>query len=403
MRYEEVQSQLDYVKYTKEVHSYSPAISKLLDLSMSYIANAEKAYQTGRKNAIWCNAIGWEVQLLYACNTIPVSYSEMGRLSDREIMQISEDYYQFPVETCSMVKCTVGQWHSRKESSSIKRILGNSTACEPYNLAWEVMRKAGYDVHTIDVLYRGAGVEGKRLEQLIAFFVEQVYGVVEWLTGSRYIDEEKLALEIKRKNRLLAKVRQVLDLRLKHPFYMRSLATILVLNVGLNNYFGKPEEFEAAVDLLIAELESKPVNELERKKVIPLVWAGSTGQEFGIYDAIDQAGGALLGLRSVPFKLFREDVPPVEALARYSYDNQGAGAGVYARNVLEQEIDRLNARGLVLYGYIGCSFASIDREMWRNYFHKKGIPSINLEGSFQVGAPSGQVLTRVKAFIEMLA
>lgn len=403
MRYEEVQSQLDYVKYTKEVHSYSPAIGKLLDLSMSYIADAEKAYQTGRKNAIWCNAIGWEVQLLYACNTIPVSYSEMGRLSDREIMQISEDYYQFPVETCSMVKCTVGQWHSRKESSSIKRILGNSTACEPYNLAWEVMRKAGYDVHTIDVLYRGAGVEGKRLEQLIAFFVEQVYGVVEWLTGSRYIDEEKLALEIKRKNRLLAKVRQVLDLRLKHPFYMRSLATILVLNVGLNNYFGKPEEFEAAVDLLIAELESKPVNDIERKKVIPLVWAGSTGQEFGIYDAIDQAGGALLGLRSVPFKLFREDVGPVEALARYSYDNQGAGAGVYARNVLEQEIDRLNARGLVLYGYIGCSFASIDREMWRNYFHKKGIPSINLEGSFQVGAPSGQVLTRVKAFIEMLA
>jgi benzoyl-CoA reductase/2-hydroxyglutaryl-CoA dehydratase subunit BcrC/BadD/HgdB len=57
----------------------------------------------------------------------------------------------------------------------------------------------------------------------------------------------------------------------------------------------------------------------------------------------------------------------------------------------------------VLYGYIGCSFASVDREMWRNYFHQKGIPSINLEGSYQTGAPTGQLMTRVKAFIEMLS
>jgi benzoyl-CoA reductase/2-hydroxyglutaryl-CoA dehydratase subunit BcrC/BadD/HgdB len=265
------------------------------------------------------------------------------------------------------------------------------------------MKKEGYDVYSTDVTYRGAGVQGKRLEQLVEFFIKQIDGVVNWLTGSQTIDEEKLKTEIKRKNRLLSKVRQILKLRLKHPFYIRSLATILMLNVGLNNYFGKPEEFEGAIDLLIEELEAEPINEADLKKVIPLVWAGGTGQEFGIYDAIDQAGGALLGLRSVPFKYYREDVPPVEALARYVYDNQGAGAGIYVRNVLEQEINRLNARGLVLYGYIGCSFASIDREMWRDYFHKKGVPSINLEGSFQVGAPSGQVLTRVKAFVEMLS
>jgi benzoyl-CoA reductase/2-hydroxyglutaryl-CoA dehydratase subunit BcrC/BadD/HgdB len=403
MQFEEVQSQLDYVKYTKEVHSYSKAVGKLLDLSMSYVADAEKAYKEGQKNAIWCGGQGWQVQFLYAADTVPVSYGEMGRLSDRNMMLIAEDYYQFPVETCSMVKCTVGQWHQRKEDSSIKRILGNSSACEPYNLAWEIMKKEGYDVHAIDVIYRGAGVDGKRLEQLVEFFIEQIYGTMEWLTGSRTIDEEKLKIEIKRKNRLLGKVRQILELRIKHPFYIRSLATILLLNVGLNNYFGKPEEFEAAVDLLIEELKAEPINEADLKKVIPLVWAGGTGQEFGIYDAIDQAGGALLGLRSVPFKNYREDIPPVEALARYVYDNQGAGAGVYARNVLELEINKLNARGLIMYGYIGCSFASVDREMWRNYFHKKGIPSINLEGSFQVGAPSGQVLTRVKAFVEMLS
>ncbi len=399
----EITSQREYIAYSKSVHSYSPAINKILDLSETYIPDAEKAYKEGKIDALWCGGYGWEVQLAYASGFVPVAFSEMGRLSDREVMQISEDHYQFPIETCSMVKCTVGQWHLRKDKDGIKRILGNSSACEPYNQAWEVMKREGFDVFNNDVLYRGANVEGERLEKLIEFFKLQVHDVAEWLTGSSYIDEDKLAFELKRKNRLLAKMTKILNLRLKHPFYVKSLATIQMLNVGLNNYFGKPDEYEAAIDLLLEELESRPVNNDERNKVIPLVWAGGTGQEFGIYEAIDLAGGALLGLRSVPFKNYREDVPPVDALAHFVYSNSMAGASVFARNIIESEIKKVDAKGLILYGYIGCSFASVDREMWREYFHQQGIPSINLEGSFQTGAPSGQVLTRVKAFIEMLS
>jgi len=397
---EDILTQHDYLEYTKAVHGYSPAIRKLVDLSENYIPDAEKAHAEGRP-AIWSSGF-WEVPLIFACGVIPVSFGEMGRLSDKESMEIAEDFYQFPQETCSMVKCVVGQWH-RRRGSSIKRILGNSSGCEPFNLAWEIMKKQGYEVHNIDVTYRASSADGKRLEALVSFFKEQIYGVVEWLTGSREIDEDRLRTEILRKNRLLKKVRHILELRLSHPFYLKSLPTILLLNIGLNNYFGKPEEYEAMVDELTTELENEPVNEDDLKRVIPLVWAGGTGQEFGIYEAIDQAGGSLLGLRSVPFKLYREDVPPIEALVRYIYDNQGAGAGIFARNVIETEIDKVKARGLVLYGYIGCSFASIDREMWRSYFHERGIPSINLEGSFQTGAPSGQVMTRVRAFVEMLS
>ncbi len=38
----------------------------------------------------------------------------------------------------------------------------------------------------------------------------------------------------------------------------------------------------------------------------------------------------------------------------------------------------------------------------REHFLEKGIPSLLLEGNFQVGPPTGQVLTRLKAFMEML-
>ncbi|MDR1085770.1 MAG: 2-hydroxyacyl-CoA dehydratase family protein [Deltaproteobacteria bacterium] len=400
---ESISGQKAYIEYSKNVHAHSPAVQRLLDLSEDYVPGAERAFIQKGKPAVWCSGYNWEPAFLYSLGITPVSYGEMGRYSTREDMLVAEDFYQFPVETCSMVKCTVGQWHKRRNKGTINRILGSSSNCEPFNLAWEVMREQGYDVFNNEVIYRGPTVTGERLEQLIMFTVGQMKDAAFWLTGSREIDEGRLKTEIARKNRLLGKLKAVLELRRSHPFYMKTLAVILTLNVGLNNYFGKPEDYEEAVDELLGELRAAKVSERDLRDVIPLVWAGGTGQEFGVYESIDLAGGALLGLRSVPFRFYREDVPPLESLARWVYDNSSAGAGVYARNVLESEVERLGAKGVILYGYIGCSFASIDREMWRRYFHEKGLPCLNLEGSFQTGSPSGQVLTRVRAFVEMLA
>ncbi len=394
MSFKDVEKQLDYFRYSRdEVHGYSKAVGNLLDLSIHYVPDAEKAFAEGRE-AIWSGINGWEIPLIYANGIIPVSFSEMGRFAGVEAITIAEDHYQFPQETCSMVKCVVGEWHLRKDqAASIKRVLGSSVAA---TYKWPGIIKKTVMRYTIDVMYRlrrggGAWING-------GVFYRKIHGV-GWLTAVGRLTSQN-EVEIERKNRA-HKVRRILDLRLKHPFYIRSLPTIYLLN-GLNTYFGKPEEFEAAVDLLIDELENAK-EENEPRQVIPLVWVGGTGQEFGVYEAIDQAGGALLGFRNVPFKLYREDVPPVEALARYMFDNQNAGASIYVQQVVEQEIEKVKARGLILQGVLGCSYSTIAREMWREYFHQKGIPSINLEGTFQFGAPSGQLVTRTKAFIEMLS
>lgn len=394
-------TQLDHLQYSRDVvHKHSKATQKLIDLVINNVDDAEEAYRNGKK-AIWAGG-GWELPLIYASDTISVAYSELGRLSGQEAITIAEDYYQLPLETCSMVKTTVGEWHLRK-GNGINRIFGNASFCEPFNLAWEVMRKEGYDVYNIDVVYRAPGVDGKRYEDLVKYFIEEIYDFAEWLTGKREIDKARLAFEIRRKNRLMEKVRKIMDLRLKHPLHIRSLAVMFFL-AGLGSYYGKPEEYEEVVDELLEELENKEVDEEELKNTIPLVWAGGRGQEFGIYDAIDEAGGALLGFVNVPYaKDYREDIDPVESLARFLLDGQQAGASIFRRQVIEQQIDKVDARGLIQYGFLGCSFGSIDREMFRNYFHKKGIPSISLEGIFQVGAPTGQVLTRIRAFIEMLS
>jgi benzoyl-CoA reductase/2-hydroxyglutaryl-CoA dehydratase subunit BcrC/BadD/HgdB len=106
---------------------------------------------------------------------------------------------------------------------------------------------------------------------------------------------------------------------------------------------------------------------------------------------------------SATSKNYREDVPPVEAMARYVLDGQTAGAAIYLRQAIEKQVERVKAQGLVLYGFTGCSLETVSREMNKEYFQNKGIACIDLEGTFQPDLAVGQTQTRVRAFIEMLS
>lgn len=396
----ELQSQLEYIKYSRnQIHSYSKGVQKLFDLAVAYIYDAEEGHRQGRK-AVWTWCL-WEAPLVYACDTIPVSFTELGRLGSYEAVTVAEDYYQIPREACSMVKATLGEWYLRR--GGIDRILGFSASCEPYNLASELIKNQGYDVYYIDTVYLPPRYDPERYDEMLRFFVDELRAAAGWLTGGKF-DEAKLEFELKRRNRIMAKVRRIMELRLKHPLYIRSLPTMFLL-MGSGHYFGKPEEYTEALDLLVEELEAADKYGQSQGKAIPLVWAGGRGQEFGVYQSIDDAGGAILGwVIPTPFvRDYREEVPPLESLARYLLDGQMAGASVYTQRVIEEQIKKTGACGLIQYGYVGCSFSGIDRELHREHFHKQGIPSLSLEGSFQVGPPTGQILTRVKAFVEMLS
>lgn len=397
---QELESQLDYIRYSSQViHGHSRGVSQLFDLAVSYIWDAEAAARQGRQ-AAWTFGL-WESPLFYACDTIPVSFSELGRLGSIQTLSVAEDFYQLPVETCSMIKATIGEWHLRLDGP-IRRILGFSSVCEPYNISWELMSKAGFEVHNIDVIYRAPSCEDQRYEEIVHFFAEELRGTARWLQG-RDVDPELLRSELRRRNELMRKVRRIMELRILHPLHVRSLPMTFLI-AGLGHYMGKPDDYGAAVDRILWELEHQPYDAPD-KPVVPLVWSGGRGQEFGVYKAVDDAGGAILGwvLPSLYAIDYRLDIDPLEAMARYYLEGQAAGAAVYQRQAIEEQILKAGAKGLLMYGYLGCSFAGVDREMFREYFHKRGVPALSIEGSFQVGPPTGQLLTRVKAFLEMLS
>lgn len=394
----DLETQVEHIKYSRDViHSYSKAVKLLYNLALSYVYDAEEAYRRG-KNAVWA----WgntEAPLFYACDAIPVAFTELGRLGSPDAMSVAEDYYQIPREACSMVKMTIGEWHLHK--GGIRKILGNSASCEPYNIIMEIIKKEGYDVHTVDTIYRPPQMDEERYRHLEDFYVNELRETAEWISG-KPLDEDKLEREIRRRNRYMHKVRRIMELRLQHPTYIRSLATMFLL-MGSGHYFGKPDEYEEVLDRLLEEMSALGPEPADQ--VVPLVWSGARGQEFGVYQAIDEAGGAILGwMIPTPYeKDYEEGGDPLRSLVRYQLQGYNAGATSYRCIGLERHVKHVKAKGIVLYGYVGCSFSGIDRELQREYFRKRGVPSISLDGTFQVGPPSGQLITRVKAFVEMLS
>ncbi len=393
-------NQLEYIQHSMKEHGYSKAVNALFELSLTYIEDAEAGNRAGHK-AAWTQGV-FEAPLFYACNTVPMSAIDLGRLSSRNSVQVAEEVFDLPKETCSMISVLLGEWLLRRDNS-VKRVVAFNNACEPFNMGYELIREQGYDIFRVENVIRPKSNHDGRFDQMVEFLKGELEDLAVWLSGNK-LDEQRMATEIVRMNRILAKVRRVMQLRLKNPLYMKSLPTMFML-MGSGHYFGKPEAFEDVMDGLIEELATAGIVSSRLGKVVPLTWIGARGLEFGVFKAVDDCGGALLSwFTPNPYdRNWREDVPPLESMARYILDYFLTGSPVNQIKGIEKMIEQSSTRGIFFYTYVGCAFGGVHVEIFREYFRKNGIPSVGLDGCFQVGAPSGQLLTRVRAFIEMLA
>lgn len=396
----EPQNQLEYIAYSRQQHSYSKAVDKLFDLALSYIDDAEQENRKGHQ-AVWTQGV-FEAPLFYACDTIPVSAIDLGRLSARNSNEVALKVFDLPKETCSMISVLLGEWYLRKDNT-IKKVVAFNNTCEPFNMAYGLIKEKGFETYRVEgVVLPKTNYDG-RYDELKTFLAKELNDLAIWLTG-KPVDEEKMALEIKRMNRILKKVRKIMELRVKNPLYLKSLPTMFML-MGTGHYYGKPEEFEAVIDELVEELEHADFVEPSGKKIIPLTWCGARGLEFGVFKAIDDCDGALLSWYTPnPYdKDWREDIPPLESMAEFVLDYFLVGTPVKQIKGIEKLLQSVGSKGIFFYHYVGCAFGGVHVEIFRDYFKKKGIPNIELDGCFQVGAPSGQLLTRVRAFIEMFS
>lgn len=399
---DEPRNQLEYIEQSRLAHSYSKGVQKLYDMALSYMPDGEQGNKEGSRRAVWSTGL-MEAPLLYACDTTPLAVYDLGRLSAaEEAAALSEEYFDMPKETCSMVSALLGEWYLRRDNS-VKKVVALSTVCEPLNMAYEMIKEFGFDIHRVDQVIRPVHGGEERFDQMVKFLASELEDVAVFLTG-KPVDEERMRDEIKRLNRLMAKFREILKLRVANPLYIKSLPVLFLL-MGSAHYFGKPAEYEAMLDQLIEELKTAAYVEPPLGKIVPLTWVGARGLEFGVFKAVDDMGGALLSwFTPNPYdRIWNEDIPPLEAMARFILDYFCTGSPVNQIKYIEDMIEETGSKGMFFYTYIGCPYGGMHVELFRNHFHQKGVPSSFLEGSWQVGAPSGQLLTRVRAFVEMLS
>lgn len=397
----ENRTQRDHVLYSRNVvHAYSPAIQKIIDLFLDYIPYVNRQYKEG-KNVIWQEALGIDPTLTYACGALPASITELGRLSPLAAIETAENYFQVPNETCAMVKSDLGLFYMEKENIS-NRIFYASKACEPYNQCFELLKDYGYDVHVVDVGFNPVGDNEDRKKQMRIHYAKELEKTARWISGKE-LDPDRLHEEQVYYNRIQRKLRTILNLRVYHPMYMGSLPTVLML-LANDHFFAKPSEYEEALDALIEELAALEPGSYSDVNAI-LAWSGARGQEFNIFEAVDEAGGAILSwqIPNNTVHLFNTELEPLEALVDFEMREIQGGTSERACRSLMKEMKKYHAKGVLFYSYLGCSFATIDVELKRKYFNEHGIQGLSLIGSYDVGSVTGQVTTRVRAFIEMLS
>ena len=373
------------------------AIAKNYSLAKLY------AHADAGRQVIW-GGRSWEAPLIFACDSIPVAYDQLWAVDSRKSEAIAEDEFQVPSEFCSMIKAMLGRLHTDREKK-ITRILHFGAGCEPVNAVLEMVRRDGYDVHTIETV--SAFRPEEKREQCIAMLVHEEQRIAHWLTG-KPADEARVAEEIRRKNRVIRKVRRLVELRAQHPLYIPAGRTRQIF-MGSMHGFGDLDAFGAALDLLIAELEALPASTLPPGH-IPLVVAGGIGNQ-RILDTIEESNGVILAWVFNGAHEYREDVPPLESLAHYVLDAQGRGdlgeavgtSVAYRRIMVEEAVRQTGARGIISSSITGCPYASLMQQLERDHFKALGIPLIALETDVHREPPTEEQITRIKAFMEMLS
>ncbi|MGD0835783.1 MAG: 2-hydroxyacyl-CoA dehydratase family protein [Polyangia bacterium] len=346
---------------------------------------------------------GWS-PLMRACD-IPGGKGLFGLNRDsHNAVGVAEDYFQIPPEACTFMKLKLGAHHmedQRLGGKKMGRIVHFGGDCEPEVMAQELLRSDGYEVFIVEPL-TVFKMDPARRSEYVSFYANEAQRLALWLTG-KPADESRVREEIIARNAIIRKIQEMMRLRLHNPFYV-SLVQVNLIG-QLSNSKRYEGAFIDALDLLIEEL--KEVAKGPRPFHIPLVLVGVMHCE-DLYAAIDETIGAVV-CGSIP-QLYREDLPPLEALGDYLLEMQLRGdmhdkcGGVVSlrRFRIERELKEFGARGVIIGGTTNCPYLAIAREMEYEYFAKKGVPVLVLDGTAHNDPATEEQKMRLRAFLEMM-
>lgn len=385
---------------TKNTHSYSPATKKLVDLSLSYKEFLYDAVRSG-KDAIWYFG-GVNYPLFYGCGIIPAFYIDIYSTENNGGAAVAREKFQIPQEFCGMAQAILGEFYLAQKDMPIKKNFYVGHGCEPLTQVFQYLERYGIENYIAEGGYRPTDDDPVRLVEYKKAMKKEFDSLIHWMIG-KPIDKSRLWEEQHRFNRIQTKVRKMIELRKQHTTYFKSVPMMMML-AGNGSFFGRPDEYEEMLDMLIDELSALKSGEYNEAKA-KFAWAGMRGA-LNTVNAIDEANGAIVDWytpNNYTWK-YDETIDPLEAAIQVTVgDEFYMGTTEEKCITIAEQINRSGAKGLFLYGALGCSFGSIEIELQRQYFQKLNVPTLAIADTFTEGSTSGQLDTRIRAFVEMFS
>jgi benzoyl-CoA reductase/2-hydroxyglutaryl-CoA dehydratase subunit BcrC/BadD/HgdB len=380
-------------------------VDELVHNYRGIVAEQKRAIADGAL-AVW-NGLMWDNSFLFACDAIPLQIGELWRDEHIQSQHVGEADFQIPEEFCAPGKAIAGRLHLWRNVTG-KRILVFGTGCDPRSISYEMLKSDGYQVYTIDgVTANPLEFDPKRHEAYVEYLTKEFEGLAIWLTGRPY-DEERLRAEIRFRNKVLSRMQRIIDLRRLNPLLLPQ-SLMMPLGMGASHYYGNREGYLQALDAVIEELEIQ-TGLTEPAEYVPIVITGILAT---ILRTVEESGGAIVASVRFGSELYREDIPPVESIARYLLNCQLRGeghdvSGAFAaqrRYLVEDLFHQTKARGIISGGLISCPYFDMAAQLDQDYFRKKRIPFLTVQspGTGPESLPGEDQVTRVKAFIEMLS
>lgn len=357
----------------------------------------------GERPVVWTNVF-FPYELCYALDLIPLSFEVMGGLAASlgllEVLQAADDAYPAR-DACTFLRAGLGGGIERLFPPPAA-LTATSHLCEGApKVAHALGREYGVPYFLLDVPDRHT----RDAERYVAHQLEEITRNLEDLSG-RTLCRERLVQVLEESNRAAAALTALDTLRRRRPAPIFGSPSL-----GLRLYlpWGHPAGTEIAEQLLreaqarvdegvgalpggenfrLLWLHLRPYYdtdlfeflEVERRAVIVY---SSFGQAY--WDPLDPADP----MRSLARRILQNpDLQPAAAAAEY-----------YVREGRAHQVD-----GVIQFSHWGCRWNAGRNRMLKDAFAAEGTPFLNVDGDGvdPRAATTGQLRTRVEAFLEML-
>ncbi|MBI5115606.1 2-hydroxyacyl-CoA dehydratase [Candidatus Poribacteria bacterium] len=279
-------------------------------------------------------------------------------------------------------------------------IITTNTCDHMLRLAGEIQDQAGVFVHYFSMYHTlgNAAAEWfvREMERLIAR-VEESFGVE--------VAERNLRQSIAVYNRTRELMAGINELRKKDP---PAVSGAEYLRIVLSGMSGPKERFNDRIEALLPELRNRRAGEAGLPRLM-IVGGACDCPEF--IDFIERKGASIVadalcfGARHYLGTIKEDSASPLRAIAD-RYISRPACPSIidgfeHSYRILRQFIQDWRVQGIICARLKFCDHWGGARKMLADELRKEGIPLLDLEREY-AATGSGQINTRVQAFLEML-